>query len=135
MVAPDAAPTSSLSASAVARSAPVALFQLGFATTPALSATPIVSPASLTKLTLITRPARTINCTVVLCVSVPLVPVMVSVDVPAGVVAPVVTVNVLVPDPAIEDGANEAVAFAGTPVTDRATVLVNPLTAPGSPRS
>ena len=52
-----------------------------------------------------------------------------SVALPAGVLLLVCTVNVELPEPVIEVGFNEAVAPAGTPLTDKFTVLVNPFSA------
>ena len=60
------------------------------------------------------------------CVSVPLVPVIVSVDVPTGVVLPVVTVSVMVPDPVTVAGEKLAVAPVGNPLTLGVTTPVNP---------
>ena len=55
---------------------------------------------------------------------------MVSVELPVGVFGAVVTLSVEVPDPVMDDGANDGVAFAGSPVTFRLTVPANPLNAP-----
>lgn len=75
--------------------------------------------------------AVTVRVTVAVCVSVPLVPVMVIVELPPGVVpAVVVMVRVEVPDVVIEAGENVAVAPAGRPPADRLTVELNPLSAP-----
>ena len=60
----------------------------------------------------------------------PLVPVIVSVFVPAGVLLAVVMVSVLDPDPAMELGLKLAVAREGSPLTLRLTVPVNPFSAP-----
>src|SRR5207249_2012726 len=68
----------------------------------------------------------TVSVTVAVRVTVPLVPVIVRVAGPTGVVCAVVTVSVAVPAPAIDDGANVAVAPAGSPLTLSATVPVNP---------
>ena len=62
--------------------------------------------------------------------SAPLVPVTVSVGLPAGVVPVVVTVNVAVPAPAMDAGENDAIALAGRPLTARLTALENPFSAP-----
>jgi hypothetical protein len=64
--------------------------------------------------------------TVAVCVSAPLVPVIVSVDVAAGVLDDVVTASVEVPDPVTVDGVKFAVVPAGSPLTDRLTVPLNP---------
>ena len=60
----------------------------------------------------------------------PLAPVMVSVGLPTGVFAAVVTVSVAVPEPLTVVGVNAPVAFAGNPVTLRFTVPAKPFTAP-----
>src|SRR5579875_1126937 len=120
-VAVVAAPVSSTNASGAVLAAPLALFQFGSATTPATSADPIgTSPP--TKSMLSTFPVvppdeATVKLTVAVCVSVPLVPVIVSVYVPAAVLLPVATVSVALPP-------------AGSPLTLSPTVPVNPFTAP-----
>ena len=68
----------------------------------------------------------TVSVTVAVRVTPPLVPVIVKVEGPTGVVCAVVTVSVAVPAPAIDDGANVAVAPAGSPLTLSATEPVNP---------
>jgi hypothetical protein len=68
--------------------------------------------------------------TVVEWLKLPLVPVMVSVAVPIGVLRFVVMVSVLDPDPVIELGLKVAVARDGSPLTLRPTVPVNPFSAP-----
>jgi len=74
--------------------------------------------------------STTLRVTVVVCTSVPLVPVMVSVELAAGVVPEVVTVSVDVPVlPVIVLGLNEAVAPVGNPDTVSATSPVSPFTA------
>ena len=74
--------------------------------------------------------STTLRVTVVVCTSVPLVPVMVSVELAAGVVPEVVTVSVDVPVlPVIVLGLNEPVAPLGNPVTVSATSPVRPFTA------
>ena len=60
----------------------------------------------------------------------PLVPVMVMVEGPVGVVLAVVTVSVEVPLPLMVPGEKLAVAPAGNPVALRVTVPVNPFRAP-----
>jgi hypothetical protein len=57
----------------------------------------------------------------------PAVPAIVSVALPAGVLAAVVTFSVAVPEPVIDEGVNEADALAGRPVAVRFTVPANPL--------
>jgi hypothetical protein len=74
--------------------------------------------------------AVTLNPTVVERWSAPLVPVIVSVDVPGGVAPVVATVSVALPDPAIDAGENDGVAPEGAPDAPRFTVPVNPLSAP-----
>jgi hypothetical protein len=69
----------------------------------------------------------TTSVTVVVRVSGPLVPRMVSVWVPAGVDAVVETLIVVEPDVFTDVGLNEAVAPAGNPVTLNATVPVKPV--------
>ena len=74
--------------------------------------------------------AETTREVVVECVRLPLVPVMVSVDVPAAVVLAVVTVSVEVPLPLIVAGEKLGVAPVGNPLALRVTVPLNPLSAP-----
>ena len=59
----------------------------------------------------------------------PLVPVMVSVEVPPATVAGTVTVNVEVPDPVTDVGLNAAVALVGNPLTVKAVAPVRPAVA------
>ena len=68
----------------------------------------------------------TVRVTVVVCVSVPLVPVMVSVEAPPATVAGTFTVMVEVPDPVTDAGLKLAVALAGSPLTDRLVAPVRP---------
>jgi len=63
-------------------------------------------------------------------VSVPLVPVIESVELPMGVLPWVVTVRVELAPGAIEVGLNEGLAPLGRPLAERLTVPVNPFTAP-----
>src|SRR5262249_60730438 len=72
----------------------------------------------------------TASDTVVVRLSAPLLPVIVSVAFPDGVFAAVVTFSVALPDPVTDGGVNEAVAFAGSPLTAKLTVPANPLSAP-----
>jgi hypothetical protein len=74
--------------------------------------------------------AFTTKLTVVVCVKLPLVPLIVSVDVPTGVLPLVVTVSVDVPVPVTVAGEKPAVAPAGNPLTLSATAPVNPFNAP-----
>jgi hypothetical protein len=74
--------------------------------------------------------AFTTKLTVVLCVKLPLVPVIVSVDVPTGVLPLVVTVNVEFPAPVTVPGEKFAVAPAGSPLALKTTAPVNPFNTP-----
>jgi hypothetical protein len=60
--------------------------------------------------------AFTAKLTVVVCVSAPLVPLIVSVEVPTGVLPVVVTVKVELPVPVTVAGEKLAVAPAGNPL-------------------
>jgi hypothetical protein len=60
--------------------------------------------------------AFTTKLNVVVCVTLPLVPVIVNVDDPAGVLPAVVTVNVGLPVPVTVAGEKLAVAPAGNPL-------------------
>src|SRR5260370_32685927 len=71
----------------------------------------------------------TTNVTVVVCVKLPLVPVMASVGLPVGVELLVETVSVEVPEPLTEVGLNVAVASVGKPLALRATLPLKPFTA------
>ena len=71
----------------------------------------------------------TTSVTVAVCVSEPLVPVIVKVGLPAGVLLVVVTVSVEDPDPLIDGGENDGVAPLGSPLALRLTDPVNPLMA------
>jgi len=71
----------------------------------------------------------TTKLTVVLCVKLPLTPVIVNVDVPTGVLPVVVTVNVELPDPVTVAGEKPAVAPAGNPLALRAMEPENPAVA------
>jgi hypothetical protein len=74
--------------------------------------------------------AVTTKLTVVVCVTLPLVPVIVNVDDPAGVLPAVVTVNVELPVPVAVVGEKPAVAPAGNPLALNVTTPVNPFNAP-----
>jgi hypothetical protein len=63
---------------------------------------------------------------VVECERLPVVPVIVSVYVPIGVVVAVETVSGELPEPATDVGLKVAVAPLGNPLTLRLTVSVNP---------
>jgi hypothetical protein len=72
----------------------------------------------------------TVSDTVVLLMAVPLVPTIVKVELAAGVLAAVVSVMVVVPDPPVMvAGLKLAVAPVGSPLTLGVIVPVNPLTA------
>src|SRR5579859_1927733 len=71
----------------------------------------------------------TTNATLAECVRLPLVPVMVSVYVPAGVELLVETLSVDVPAPLIEAGLKLAVAPEGKPLTPNNTLPLKPLRA------
>ena len=73
--------------------------------------------------------AVTTSVTVVVCVMDPLVPLIVSVELPVAVVEATVTVIVEVPEPVTEVGENAAVAPVGNPLAVKATEPVNPFTA------
>ena len=62
--------------------------------------------------------------------SEPLVPVMVSVELPTGVLAVVLIVRVELAPVATEEGLNEAVAPAGSPLALRLTEPLKPFRAP-----
>ena len=68
----------------------------------------------------------TTSVTVVVCVRVPLVPVIVKGNVPVGVVLLVVTVIVEEPDVVTDVGLKLAPAPAGNPLALKVTVPVNP---------
>jgi hypothetical protein len=70
--------------------------------------------------------AFTFTLTVVLCASVPLVPVIVSVYVPAAVEVVVETFSVQLPDPVIDPGLQLASMPAGMPLSTSPTVPENP---------
>jgi hypothetical protein len=74
--------------------------------------------------------AFTTKLTVVVCVTLPLVPVIVNVDDPAGVLPAVVTVNVELPAPVTVVGEKPAVAPVGNPLALSVTTPTNPFSAP-----
>jgi hypothetical protein len=71
-------------------------------------------------------PDVTANVTVVEWLSVPLVPVMVTVELPTGVLPLVVTVIVDDPDPLTDVGLNVAVAPVGSPLAVKTVLPANP---------
>jgi len=74
--------------------------------------------------------AFTTKLTVVVCVKLPLVPVIVNFDVPTGVLPVVVTVNVELPVPVTVAGEKLAVVPAGNPLAPSVTAPANPFNAP-----
>ena len=68
----------------------------------------------------------TVKLTVVVCVRLPLVPVMVTVAVPVAAVLLAVNVNVLLL--VVLDGLNEAVTPLGNPEADKLTLPLKPFT-------
>jgi hypothetical protein len=77
-----------------------------------------------------TDAAVTLKPTVVERDSAPLVPVIVSVELPVGVAPDVATVSVAFPDPVIDPGENDTVVPPGCPDTPRLTAPAKPLSAP-----
>jgi hypothetical protein len=73
--------------------------------------------------------AFTTKLTVVACVKLPLVPVIVNVEVPTGVLPVVVTVKVELPAPVTDVGEKLAVAPVGNPLALSVTTPVNPFNA------
>jgi hypothetical protein len=67
----------------------------------------------------------TLRFTFAVCVSEPLVPLMVRVELLAELPAGIVTVSVELPDVRIEVGENEAMAPDGRPLTEKSTTPVN----------
>src|SRR5690348_2176904 len=131
-VAPLEAPSSLNSERAPALLAPVAVFQLAFGTTPAVSPAPMGVPVP-TKSMLMARALElvfvTTSCVVALCTNAPLVPVTVIVYVPVGVEALVVIWSVELPEPPlIDDGVKPALAPLGRPEALSVTVPLNPFT-------
>ena len=70
-----------------------------------------------------------VSATVAVCVRVPLVPVIVTVEFPAGLPV-VVIVSVALPDVFTEAGENDALAPVGKPLAARLTEEVNPFNVP-----
>ena len=70
--------------------------------------------------------ALTTSVTVAVCARLPLAPVIVSVDVPTGVLPVVVMVSVEVPDPFTVGGEKLAVVPAGSPPALNVTVPLKP---------
>jgi hypothetical protein len=72
----------------------------------------------------------TVNVAVVVCTKLPLVPAIVSVVLPVGVLLLVCTVSVELPEPVTDGGVNVAVAPVGNPVMLRFTEPLKPFSAP-----
>src|SRR5579859_102673 len=70
------------------------------------------------------------SVTITVCVRLPLVPVIVRVELPVGVLLLVEMVSVEVPAPLIDAGLKLAVAPAGKPLALSVTAPLKPLTAP-----
>ena len=70
--------------------------------------------------------SATVSVASVLCNRLPLVPVMVRIGLPTGVLLLVLTVRVELPDPITVVGLNVPVAPAGSPFTPRFTTPLNP---------
>src|SRR6202044_1367191 len=130
-VAVVAAPPALTRASGELLATPLASFQLGSATTPATSVDAITTSCP-TKSILITFPEPVADATsrtaVVVLVSEPLVPVIVKVKLPVGVLLAVVIVSVELPPALTEVGLKFPVAFAGNTPPPKLTAAVNPLT-------
>src|SRR5215471_546037 len=80
-------------------------------------------------LVVVPPPALTTKLTVAVCDKLPLAPLIVRVEVAAGVVLAVVTFKVEDPEPLTEAGMKLAAAPAGNPLMVRFTALLNPLSA------
>jgi hypothetical protein len=80
-------------------------------------------------LLLVAPPAVTIKELAALWIRPPLVPVIVSVLVPAGVFVAVVTVNMEEPEPLTEVGLKLLVAPEGSPLSVKPTLPLNPFNA------
>src|ERR1700676_524061 len=128
-----ALPVSSTKPRGVDLLARLALFQLAFATTPAVSlaamAVPLPTKSMLMDLATPLPALVTFSVTLVECVSAPLAPVMVSAAEPVGVLAVVVMVSTELPLPLSELGLNVAVAPVGKPLALKVTALLNPFRA------
>ena len=107
--------------------APLALFQLFCATTPATSdaAIFVLPPAKLIPIAVEPDGVPTTNVTVAEWLRLPLVPVIVSVELPGGVLVEVVTVSVELAD--AFTGLNDPDALFGKPDALKLTVPVKPL--------
>jgi hypothetical protein len=132
-VAVVAAPVSSIRASGEELLTPLASFQLGSGTTPAISVEAMAT-SSPTKSMLIALPEPpladvTLRVAVVVFVSELLVPLIVKVELPVGVVLAVVIVSVELLPTLTEVGLNVPFALAGRPLTLKLIVPVKPFTA------
>jgi hypothetical protein len=90
---------------------------------------PCVTVCELGVVEMLKSGVDTTNVTVVECNSVPLVPVIVRVYVPIGIVVAVETVSVELPEPVTDVGLKIPVAPVGSPLTLRLTMPVKPLSA------
>src|ERR1700676_451424 len=133
-VAVVALPVSSTSPSGEVLLALLASFQLLFAITPAVSLAPIAGPlpTNLMLIAFVAEPpdALTARVTVAVCVSAPLVPVIVNVELPASVLEAVVTVSVEFPLPLRVVGLKAALAPIGRPLTLNPTEPLKLFSAP-----
>src|ERR1700683_1992663 len=132
-VAVVAAPVSSIRASGEELLTPLASFQLGSGTTPAISVEAMAT-SSPTKSMLIALPEPpladvTLRVAVVVFVSELLVPLIVKVELPVGVVLAVVIVSVELLPTLTEVGLNVPFALAGRPLTLKLIVPVEAFTA------
>lgn len=131
MAAPVAAPVSSTKASPEEFLAPVALFQLLFAITPAISELAMgTSDPTKSMLIVLLKPEadeETFNVTVAVCTSAPQLAEIVSVELPTGVLPDVVTVIDDVPEELTVAGEKAAVAPEGKPLTLNETFPANPV--------
>jgi hypothetical protein len=131
MVAVVLVPVSSTNESGEELLEPVRSFQLLLGTTPATSELAIgTSEPTKSTLIVLLKPdtdVETVRVTVAVCTSAPLVPVIVSVELPRGVFPEVDMAKLELPDELIEAGEKIPVAPAGSPLTAKVTVPVNPV--------
>ena len=133
-------PAASMSARPDVRAAPVALFQLGWGTTPALSAAPIGTVLLPTKLTPIARTGAVVIRSGADRTVPPLVPATVMAYVPSATSGGTETTIDEVPAPVIDDGAKEMVvpggwpdALSATPCAKSPTALTVTVNVPDCP--
>lgn len=131
MVAAVALPVESIKANGVELLAPTASFQLLFGTAPATSvlAMGVPRPTKSILMTLMEELEVTFSVTLAECVSDPLVPVIVIMGLPVGVLAVVVMVSVELPDVVMYVGAKEGEAPVGKPVAAKLTWPLKPFRA------